>query len=111
MKPKTIIIEGWEYTLEDIQMGETFSEIKIPKGWSLWTYEDCVKLHNNNTWRRQLNLGGCWFFIKQPFSLNIKNNYVAWFDASWLRADLNCRGDPQYSLAALGVRFKRKVKK
>ena len=106
---KTLIIDGWEYTIEDEQKGKDFSEIEIPKEWELWTYEDCIKLHNSH--RKELNLEDCWFFIKQPFEFNKENDYVARFYASSGRAVLSCDGGPQVSYSALGVRFKRRAKK
>lgn len=106
---KTIEIEGWEYETETHDFDKKLPYIKIPKGWELWTYEDCIKLHNDKKLRKELNLDDCWFFIEQPFKVN-KNN-VARFYADSDGASLDCLGYPRGSGSSLGVRFKRKVKK
>jgi hypothetical protein len=110
-KVSTIEIDGWEYENKEHGFNETLSEIKILKGWELWTYEDCIKLHNNENFRKALNLGDCWFFIEQPFSFNKEKGFVARFYADSDRADLYCNGGPTVTNSSLGVRFKRKVKK
>lgn len=105
---KTIIIDGWEYTTEDERKDKEFKHIETPKGWQLWTYEDCGNLHNSH--RKELNLDDCWFFIQQPFDFNKEKGCVAWFYADSGGANLYCIRDPQYSYSALGVRFKRRAK-
>jgi len=107
-KLKTLIIDGYEYETKTHHLGEMFKEIIIPKGWELWTYEDCIKLHNSK-YKKELELEDCWFFIKQPFKSNKENDYIARFYASSGRADLYCNWDPDDHGAGLGVRFRRKV--
>ena len=107
---KTKIINGWEYTCEDEQKGKSYNKIDMPHGWSLWTAEDCINLHNNKKSRKSLSLETCWFWIEQPFLLNSRNKLVARFDADAGWAGLGCGGDRLISVAAIGVRFKRKVK-
>ncbi len=104
---KTIKINGYEYEAETHDFNKKLSDIKIPKGWELWTTEDCIKLHNNAKYRKELNLEDCWFYIKQPFIFN-KKNYNTRFITGSGGAGLNCYGNPQGSLPELGVRFKRK---
>lgn len=106
---KTKIINGVEYETETHDFGKELSEIKIQKGWRLWTAEECIKLHNSH--KKVLNLKDCWFFIEQPFSSNKERSSVAWFIASSDGAGLDCDWDPQVSDSALGVRFARGVKK
>lgn len=110
-KIKPVIIDGWEYTKEDEQKGKMLSEIIIPEGWMLWDVQDCINLHNHKFHRENLNLNDCWFWIEQPFLQNAEEKYGSWFYADAVRANLSCGRDPQYSDAAIGVRFKRKVKK
>jgi hypothetical protein len=105
---KTRIINGVEYETETHDFDKTLSKIKIPKGWRLWTAEECLGLFNSH--EKELNLSDCWFFIKQPFD-KFKNMYVARFGAFSVWADLLCVGGPTNSDASLGVRFCREVKK
>lgn len=104
---KTIIIDEVKYECETHDFNKKLSEIKIPKGWRLWTAEECIKLHNSE-YKKKLNLIDCWFYIKQPF--NINKEYVARFGASSGWAYLYCIGVPSYSYRALGVRFARDLK-
>ena len=102
---KTIKINNIEYETETHDFNKTLSEIKIPKGWRLWTAEECIKLFNSH--EKELNLTDCWFFIKQPFN---KFNYVARFDADSDRASLSCSRYPSDRDDSLGVRFCRELK-
>lgn len=104
---KTIIIDEVKYECETHDFNKKLSEIKIPKGWRLWTAEECIKLHNSE-YKKKLNLIDCWFYIKQPF--NINKEYVAGFLANSVWAGLNCDRGPSYSDLALGVRFARDLK-
>ena len=104
---KTIKLNGWEYTTEDLQKGKMFSEIKIPKGWELWDYNDCIKLFNSN--KKELNLINSWFFIEQSIK-EYKDKYVARFYSYSVGTFLLFDGFPASSDSVLGVRFKRKVK-
>ena len=106
---KTIKVDGVEYETETHDFNKKLSDIEIPKGWRLWTSEECIKLNNKVKLRKQLNLEDCWFFIEQPFLFN--NKLVAWFSANSDRAYLNCSGGPAYTYSSLGVRFCRSVKK
>lgn len=108
---KTKIIDGIEYECETHDFGKKLSEIKIPKGWRLWTIEECAKLHNNKKWREKLNLKDCWFFFEQPLKINDEGGYVAWFGADSGWADLDCGRYPSVTDSSLGVRFCRDVKK
>ena len=107
---ETIKIGNVEYETTTHDFNKKLKEIKIPKGWRLWTAEECIKLHNNLEYRKKLNLEKCWFFIKQPFDLNNKDKSVARFGAYSGGADLNCDGDPSDSNWVLGVRFCRDLK-
>ena len=108
-KIPTIEINGYEYEIQTHDFNKKLSDIKIPKDWELWTYEDCIKLHNNPNFRKSLNLEDCWFFIEQPFMFNKENNYVARFLAYSGRACLSCDGSPADTDASLGVRFRKKI--
>ena len=105
---KTIIIDGKEYETTTHDFNKKLSEIQILKGWQLWTYEDCIKLHNNLKYRKSLNLENCWFFIEPPYNFN--KSFVARFYASSSGADLVCSRDPDVSGSVLGVRFFRDVR-
>lgn len=105
---KTLIIDGVEYETETHDFNKTLSEIKIPKGWRLWTTEECIKLLNLH--EKVLNLTGCWFFIEQPFN-KFKNTYVARVGANSGRAYLFCYRYPAFRYGALGVRFCRDLSK
>jgi len=80
----------------------------------LLTAEQCIWLANSK-YAKQLKMDGSSssddFFIKQPFNLSKKNNFVARFLAGSDGADLNCGGNPTYSDPALGVRAVRKILK
>ena len=80
----------------------------------LLTAEECIWLANSK-YAKQLKMNGISsyddFFIKQPFKLNKKKGYVAWFFADSGRSFLVCYWDPQDSSAYLGVRFVRRSKK
>ena len=106
---KTKIIDGWEYECETHDFNKILGEIKIPKGWQLWSIEDCVKLHNIPKYKIELNLQDCWFFIKQPFNQYIHS--VAGFNTSSDWAGLSCGWGPTIRDDHLGVRFKRRVRK
>ena len=108
---KTKIIDGIEYECETHDFNKTLSQIKIPQGWRLWTFEECCKLHNNSEWRRKLDLEECWFFIKQPLKINIEKGYVARFFAGSGGACLGADWYPTGAGSSLGVRFCRDVKK
>ena len=108
---KTVEINGWEYEIETHDLGSPLEDIKIPKGWQLWTFENCIEFHNNLNLRKELNLEDCWFFIEQLFRFNKKKGLVAGFGAGSGRALLYCDGWPGFSYSGLGVRFCRKLKK
>lgn len=110
-KVKTLIIDNVEYETKEHDFNLTFKEAvkKCPKGWRLWTAEECIKLHNS-IWKDNLNLNDCWFFIEQPLNFNKNNNYVARFIAVSDWADVNCGRYPSGSGPALGVRFCKDLK-
>ena len=80
----------------------------------LLTTEQCIWLANSK-YAKQLKMDGSSsdddFFIQQPFNLNRKNGYVAWFYVGSDYADLGCDWDSRYSVSSLGVRFVRKILK
>ena len=108
---ETIIVDGWEYEKETTQFNTKFKDIKTPKGWVLWDYEDCIKLHNDKNLRKELNLEDCWFFIEQPFSLNKEEKLVARLVAYSDWADLYCDGSPDDRCVSLGVFLVRRIEK
>ena len=77
----------------------------------LLTSEQCIWLANSK-YAKDLKMDGSSskddFFIKQPFDLSRKNNYVARFFAGSGFAYLYCGGYSSYSGSVLGVRFVRK---
>ena len=79
----------------------------------LLTAEECIWLANSK-YAEQLKMNGISsyddFFIKPPFELNKKKGYVAGFGADSGRSLLSCDGNPQFSVAYLGVRFVRRRK-
>ncbi len=80
----------------------------------LLTYDQCIKIANIPKYAKILKMDGSSssddFFIQQPFDLNRKNNYVAWFFAGSDYAYLNCYWDSDGSNSTLGVRFVKKLK-
>ena len=111
-KPKTIQIKklGIEVEIEIHGKNKTLSEIQIPKGWRLLTSQEVTWLHNSK-YKTKLNMEETWEFIEQPFVLNKKNKYVAWFYAYSDGAYLGYNRNPDYRGDSLGVRFCRSVKK
>ena len=81
----------------------------------LLTYDQCVFLANNPKYSKVLKMDGSStkddFFIKQPFDLNRKNGYVAWFCADSDFADLYCYWGASDTGSYLGVRFCKKISK
>ncbi len=80
----------------------------------LLTVEQCIWLANSK-YAKQLKIDGSStkddFFIQQPFDLNKKNGYVAWFYLGSDCAILDCYWYSDYSYSSLGVRFARKIQK
>lgn len=78
----------------------------------LLTVEQVIWLANSK-YAKKLKMDGISseddFFIKQPFNLSRKNNYVARFDADSGCAGLICYGGADGSGSCLGVRFVRKI--
>jgi len=107
-KNKTIIIDETEYEIETSQLRVAFEDLKIPKGWRLWTVEECIKLHNSK-YKKKLGLDDCWFWIKQPFN-KFKGKFASGFFAGPDGAGFSCSWDPQYSGPWLGVRFCKDLK-
>ena len=104
---KTIIIGDYEYETETHDFDKYLKDIKIPKGWELWSVSDFEKFSLKD-WDN-LNLKDSWFFIKYPFAFN-PNNCVSRFYAGSGRAYFDCLRFPTGHSGRLGVRFKRKVK-
>lgn len=46
-KIKSITIGEYEYECSTHDSGKKLSEIEIPKGWQLWTYEDWICSNDN----------------------------------------------------------------
>jgi hypothetical protein len=107
IEENTIIIGDYEYETKTHDFNKCLKDIKIPKGWELWTVSDFEKF-NLKEWDK-LGLKDSWFFIKYPFAFNL-NNCVAGFIAYSGRADWYCNRNSSYSNDGLGVRFRRKVK-
>jgi len=93
-----------EVEIEIHDKNKLLSEIEVPKGWRLLTDKEITYLHNSK-YKKQLNLNETWEFIKQPFKLNKKEGYVAWFVADSDGAFLGCFWDPDGRGDSLGVRF------
>jgi len=81
----------------------------------LLTAEQCIFLANHEKYSKILKMDGSStkddFFIKQPFNLNKKNNYVARFYAGSYGVYLGCYGSASGSDSGRGVRFVRKISK
>ena len=128
-----IEFDGKRYIKEDSKGWLDIPELKISveievhdknKSWDklglskeedkLLTYDQCVWLANSK-YAKQLKMDGSSskddFFIKQPFNLNRKNGYVAWFNADSDYCYLDCGRNSGYSGSDLGVRFVRKISK
>lgn len=110
-KVKTRIVHGVKYEIETHDFNKKLSEITIPKGWRLWTAEECFRLHNDPTVRGELMIENCWFLIQQPFAYNQIKRLVAGFMAYSDRALLSCGRNQSYANSSLGVRFARDLKK
>ena len=107
---------GIDIETEVHDKNKTWNDLKLnAREDELLTMEECRILANNKEYSRILKMDGSSdnddFFIQQPFELNRKKGYVAWFGAVSVRVDLDCYWGPQGSVPALGVRFKRKHKK
>lgn len=85
--------------------GKALLNIKIPKGWRLLRSEEIIFLHNNEEYKKKLNMGHTWEFIEQPFNLNKEKGYVARFDASPGCVSLYYDRNPSSMLSSLGIRF------
>ena len=118
--PNEISNEGWldipelniSVEIEVHDKNKSWDELNLSeKEDQLLTAEQCIWLANSK-YVKQLKMDGSSrkddFFIKQPFDLSRKNNYVAWFYAYSGYADLGCCGDSVDSSSYLGVRFCRK---
>lgn len=128
-----IEIDGKRYVKEDSKGWLDIPELKISveievhdknKSWDklnlsereeeLLTVEQCIWLANSK-YAKTLKMDGSSskddFFIKQPFDLNRKNNYVAWFCAGSVVAYLDCFRGSSGAYSGLGVRFVQKISK
>ena len=112
-KMRTKIINGWEYERELHTEMNTFSKIKIPKGWKLITFGELMLLWND--YREDFNFGKDNRFneiVENPLKEKRKK-YPYW--NVWLAGLADGSGvcgyyrDSSY-LTVRGVRFKRKVK-
>ena len=118
--PNKVSNEGWldipelniSVEIEVHNKDKSWDELKLSEREDeLLTAEQCIWLANSK-YAKQLKMDGGSseddFFIKQPFDLSRKNNYVAWFYADSDYADLDCDGYSVGSGSSLGVRFCRK---
>lgn len=106
-KEDTIVIDGVEYEKKEHDFNKNFSEIKIPKGWRLWTADECMRLHKS--YKNELNLSSCWFFIDPSSIFKERNDCIARFNAYSDWAYLGCGWGPSFADPSLGVRFARNV--
>jgi len=77
------------------------------------TIQECIFLANHKEYSKILKMDGSSskddFFIQQPFDINRKKGYVAWFEAGSGGANLYCNWIPSGSDTGLGVRRWRKL--
>lgn len=102
---------GIEVEIEVHDKGKSYNELNLKdKEDKLLTVEQCIFLANSK-YSKILKMDGSSstddFYIKQPFNLNKKNNYVAGFVALSDGAGLYCGSNPSNTVAFLGVRFAR----
>jgi hypothetical protein len=103
---KTIIINNTEYETETHDLGKELGKIKIPRGWQLWNYDDCLRF-SYSRFKKELNLEDCWFFIEHPSK---SKKLIAWFCGDSYGFMLGCSNYSSLSdCATLGVRFKRRI--
>ena len=107
MTNQTITLNRVEYETKTHDFNKMLSEIKIPKGWRLWTAEECIKVFNSH--EKELNLSDCWFFIEHPFD-KFKDKYGGRFWADSVGASLYCGRGAVDRHDTLGVRFAKDLK-
>lgn len=90
--------------------GKPLEKIKIPEGWRLLKISEITFIHNNEKYRKQLNMEDTWEFIEQPFDFNKSRGFTTRFYVGAGRVDLYCDGTAQGSIPTLGVRFCRDLK-
>ena len=105
-----------EVEIEVHNKGQSWNDLKLSKRENdLLTVQEVIFLVNHPKYSKILKMDGSSsnddFFIQQPFNLNKNNNYIARFNANSVGAYLYCGGDPSYSNFALGVRWKKILKK
>ena len=118
--PNEISNEGWldipelkiSVEIEVHDKNKSWDKLNLSKREKeLLTVEQCIWLANSK-YAKTLKMDGSSseddFFIQQPFNLNRKNGYVAWFYMNSDSADLVCRYYSDGSYSTLGVRFCRK---
>lgn len=129
---KIVEIDGERYIKEDSKGWLDIPELGISveievhdkdKSWDelslskredeLLNSEQCIWLANSK-YAKTLKMDGSSskddFFIQQPFDINKKNGYVAWFFAGSDCAGLGCGRVSSGSYSYLGVRWVRKIK-
>jgi len=103
---------GLSVEIEVHDKGKSWDDLKLSeREEELLSVEQCIWLVNSK-YAKQLKMDGSSrdddFFIKQPFNLNKKNNYIARFYAVSDYAYLGCYWNSGDSGSDLGVRFARK---
>ena len=88
---------------------EKLAEISIPEGWRLLKINEIIFLHNQQEYRKKLNLENTWEFIEQPLNYNNQQDYVTGFYAYPGGVSIDCMRGPFGSISALGVRFCRDI--
>lgn len=97
---------GIEVNFKQEQNGKEFKDIKIPNGCRVLRFEELEPVINYIV---ENNLV-IWSYFEQPIR-KYNKKYIARFDASSVRVDFSCYGDPRDSSSSLGVIFCREIKK
>jgi len=104
---------GISVEIEVHDKDKSFDDLKLSKREDeLLTFVQCIFLANSK-YAKELKMDGSStkddFFIKQPFNLNRKNDYVAGFGAVSVYVDLDSDVSSSDSYSGLGVRFCKKL--
>lgn len=108
----TVIIKELNIEVESTihSKGEKIQNIKIPDGWRLLKFNEIIFLHNNDEYRKQLNLDNTWEYIEQPLEFNkLKEQAVAFYSSPY-GANFYCNRNPNDAIPSLGVRFCRNLR-
>ena len=110
-RPTIIISElNIQVETEIHDKGKPLEQIEIPEGWRLLKINEITFIHNNEKYRKQLNMEDTWEFIEQPFDFNKVRGFTTRFYVGAGRVDLYCDCTAQGSIPTLGVRFCRDIK-